>query len=90
VEFASPTKSFRELQTDLGIPIAQLYRLAAHLVYWGQGKIMDALTKSNVYILNPNPSAASFYLPYLAQQFEARFNVKLSSVLQRYEEMCPL
>lgn len=88
VERAVPTKSFRELQLDLGIPLAQLYRIATHLVYWKCARIIHVLTRNNVYFLNPVPHIAShesMHLPFLSQTFESQFQgVKLIELLARF------
>ena len=53
VKIANPLKSFEELNIESGISLAQLFRLAAHLVYWGCGRIQDTLTKHNIYVIHP-------------------------------------
>jgi hypothetical protein len=53
IAVANPLKSFEELYIESGIPLAQLYRLAAHLVYWGCGRVVDTLTKHNMYMVHP-------------------------------------
>jgi hypothetical protein len=87
IERASPTKSFRELQYELGIPLAHLYRIAAHLLYWKKARVIDVLTRNNVYVLNPNPHGPDegLHLPFLIQTFEAQFQgVKLVELLSRF------
>jgi hypothetical protein len=49
-----PTKSFRALQLETQIPLSQLFRLAAHLVYWRKARVIHMLTKNNVYMLKPD------------------------------------
>jgi nitrogen permease regulator 3-like protein len=66
------------------MPLTQLYRLAAHLVCWKKARVIDTLTKNNVYILNPSPKADGFYLPFLSQKFERNFPVKISDILPRF------
>ena len=53
VEMANVMKSFLELHVESGISLTQLFRLAAHLVYWQKGKVIDTLTKNNVYVVHP-------------------------------------
>jgi hypothetical protein len=61
-----------------------LDRMAVHLVYWKKAKIVDTLTKNNVYILNPTPKVEDFYLPFLSQKFETLFPAfRLNDVLQQ-------
>lgn len=71
VEVANPLKSFEELYIESGIPLAQLFRLAAHLVYWGCGRVVDTLTKHNVYMVNP-AAELSPHSP-LALEFKLKF-----------------
>eukprot|EP01130_Rhizamoeba_saxonica_P014917 TRINITY_DN6593_c0_g1_i1.p1 TRINITY_DN6593_c0_g1~~TRINITY_DN6593_c0_g1_i1.p1 ORF type:complete len:523 (-),score=87.05 TRINITY_DN6593_c0_g1_i1:22-1503(-) len=54
IDVAKPTKSFMTLQNETGLSLTQLFRIASHLVYWGKAKVIDTLTKKNVYILNPD------------------------------------
>ena len=53
VKMTNVMKSFLELHVDSGVSLTQLFRLAAHLVFWGKGKIIDTLTKNNVYVVHP-------------------------------------
>ncbi|EFA86403.1 UPF0171 family protein [Heterostelium album PN500] len=53
LDVAKPTKSFRDLQLETDLPLSYLYRLSSHLVYWGKAKIINMLTKNNVYVLTP-------------------------------------
>ena len=71
IAVANPLKSFEELYIESGIPLAQLYRLAAHLVYWGCGRVVDTLTKHNMYMVHPgadlrprSPHALEFQLKF--------------------------
>ncbi|KAG7384395.1 Nitrogen permease regulator-like 3 [Phytophthora pseudosyringae] len=52
VEAVNPLKSFQDIALDTGVPIHQVFRLAAHLVYWGFGRIVDAITLYNIYQVN--------------------------------------
>ncbi|OWZ14833.1 hypothetical protein PHMEG_00011618 [Phytophthora megakarya] len=49
VETVNPLKSFQDIALEAGVPIHQVFRLAAHLVYWGFGRIVDAITLYNIY-----------------------------------------
>lgn len=88
VECAVPTKSFREMQLDLGLPLEQLYRIAANFVYWKAAKVVDVLTRNNMYVLNPNPKDSdgnSAHLQFLSGTFENAFqSVKLFDLLSRF------
>lgn len=71
VEAVNPLKSFQDLALDTGIPIHQVFRLAAHLVYWGFGRIVDAITLYNIYQVN---SKADLHITSpLAQEFRRKF-----------------
>ncbi|KAG3024479.1 hypothetical protein PC128_g5017 [Phytophthora cactorum] len=52
VEAVNPLKSFQDIALEAGVPIHQVFRLAAHLVYWGFGRIVDAITLYNIYQVN--------------------------------------
>ncbi|POM67762.1 UPF0171 like protein, partial [Phytophthora palmivora] len=52
VETVNPLKSFQDIALEAGVPIHQVFRLAAHLVYWGFGRIVDAITLYNIYQVN--------------------------------------
>ncbi|CAI5736262.1 unnamed protein product [Peronospora destructor] len=52
VEVVNPLKSFQDIAFETGVPIHQVFRLSAHLVYWGFGRIVDAITLYNIYQVN--------------------------------------
>ena len=54
-----------------GISLAHIFRMSAHLVYWGKGKIIDTLAKNNVYAIHPNADLSP-QSPY-ALEFQHRF-----------------
>uniref|UniRef100_A0AAV1UTM6 GATOR1 complex protein NPRL3 C-terminal HTH domain-containing protein n=1 Tax=Peronospora matthiolae TaxID=2874970 RepID=A0AAV1UTM6_9STRA len=54
VEAVNPLKSFQDIALGTSVPIHQVFRLSAHLVYWGYGRIVDAITLYNIYQVNPN------------------------------------
>ncbi|KAE9099619.1 hypothetical protein PF002_g9430 [Phytophthora fragariae] len=71
VEAVNPLKSFQDLVLEAGVPIHQVFRLAAHLVYWGFGRIVDAITLYNIYQVN---SKADLHITSpLAQEFRRKF-----------------
>ena len=37
----------------MDIPLNQLYRLAAHLMYWQKARIIDTLSDYYVYVVSP-------------------------------------
>ena len=87
ISVANPLKSFEELYIESGIPLTQLYRLAAHLVYWGCGRIVDTLTKHNMYIVHPSadlrPRSAH------AMEFQLKFGNVLSSSSKKTSTSTP-
>ncbi|GMF27415.1 unnamed protein product [Phytophthora lilii] len=71
VEAVNPLKSFQDLSLETGVPIHQIFRLAAHLVYWGFGRIVDAITLYNIYQVN---AKADLHITSpLAQEFRRKF-----------------
>lgn len=58
---------------NIDIPLSQMYRMAAHLVFWGRAKIINIMTKNNMYILSPHNSATSSNLPGLWREFSKTF-----------------
>uniref|UniRef100_H3HC47 GATOR1 complex protein NPRL3 C-terminal HTH domain-containing protein n=1 Tax=Phytophthora ramorum TaxID=164328 RepID=H3HC47_PHYRM len=71
VEAVNPLKSFQDLALETGVPIHQVFRLAAHLVYWGFGRIVDAITLYNIYQVN---AKADLHITSpLAQEFRRKF-----------------
>lgn len=71
VRAASPVRSFQELQAELGVPAEQLFRLAAHLVFWRQARVVQQMTKNSMYTVAP--SACLCPSCPLAQRFAALF-----------------
>ncbi|KAF4316715.1 hypothetical protein BBO99_00004866 [Phytophthora kernoviae] len=71
VEAVNPLKSFQDLALETGVPIHQVFRLAAHLAYWGFGRIVDAITLYNIYQVN---SKANLHITApLAVEFRRKF-----------------
>jgi len=52
IRLANPMKSFRDLSVDLGMPLAHIFRLCAHLVHWRKARIMSTLTKHSILTIN--------------------------------------
>lgn len=71
VETVNPLKSFQDIALEAGISIHQVFRLAAHLVYWGYGRIVDAITLYSIYQVHVK---ANLYLASpLAMEFRRKF-----------------
>jgi hypothetical protein len=45
----APHASFENMASELNLPIQEVFRLAAHLVYWRKGRVVDAVHPHNVY-----------------------------------------
>jgi len=86
LELAKPTRSFRELQADTDIPLVQLLRLSAHLVYWNRARIIYTITKWNVYVLNHNRPPYEFpSVRLLDEEFQRMFsNFHLDEILAMF------
>lgn len=83
IAVANPLKSFQELALETSIPIHQVFRLSAHLVYWGFGKVIDTITLRNIYHVNPQASVRSHSA--LALEFRRKFVPhELSEVLSSF------
>lgn len=88
IELAKPTKSFRELQVETDIPLAQLYRFSAHLVYWNSARIINTLTKTNVYVLNSemNEYQPNFFRT-IAKEFSSTFtNFRFAEIITAFSK----
>lgn len=46
---------------------SHFFRIAAHLIYWGKAKVIDIMTKLNIYALNPTSQDEEFYLPLITK-----------------------
>lgn len=99
IHFAKPTKSFRELAVETDISISQIFRMAGHLVFWGRARVINTLTKTNIYVLNPrahfsdnfreNPGS---YFKVLLDQFASVFSpsFRFEEILDRFSHPKPL
>ena len=74
IRMANPLKSFQELHLEMGVSLEQLYRLAAHLAYWGVARIIATITQYGIYQVHPEaniqPSST------LALEFRRKFAPK--------------
>jgi hypothetical protein len=52
ISHADPRLTFHELSLTLKVEVKQLYKLVVHLVYWGKGLIVDAVSGDNYYALS--------------------------------------
>jgi len=52
LELCNPLKSFQDLTLLVELPLDELLRLADHCVSWGIARVVDTLTRNNVYKLS--------------------------------------
>lgn len=45
--------SLQELHLLLDCSLAQIYRLAAHLIYWRKAKLINTISTRNIYVVSP-------------------------------------
>ncbi len=90
VEAVKPSKSFSMIQLETEIPLSQLYLLAAHLAFWNYGRIINQLTKTNVYLMNPQYRSLKSTDPiirYLSRDFSNTFaGFRFEDVLERFSD----
>ncbi|KAG0170594.1 Nitrogen permease regulator 3 [Apophysomyces sp. BC1034] len=53
VQILTPTQSLQELHLLLDCSLAQMYRLAAHLIYWRKAKLIHTIHARNRYVVSP-------------------------------------
>ena len=84
---AQPTKSFQDVHHETGIALATLFQLAAHLAYWGVGRVVHTLSWSNVYLTSP----AAALSDEAARDFAAAFpRWKLPDTLAAFSQPATL
>ncbi|KAI8092260.1 nitrogen permease regulator of amino acid transport activity 3-domain-containing protein [Gilbertella persicaria] len=54
VQILTPTQSLQELHLLLDCSLAQIYRLAAHLIYWRKAKLIHTISTRNIYVVSPH------------------------------------
>lgn len=57
---ARPSKSFRDLQRETGIPLKHLYQLASHVVHWRGAVIAHTVARDSIYVVSPRPIVPYF------------------------------
>ncbi|KAG9304606.1 hypothetical protein G9A89_020170 [Geosiphon pyriformis] len=53
IQILTPTQRLADLCTLLDCSLAQIYRLAAHLIYWRKAKLINVISVRNVYVISP-------------------------------------
>lgn len=80
---ARPVKSFQDLHLELGLSYSHLYRLAAHLLYWGKAKMVYKLSQHSIYSVNPQAKVNQS----LYRKFGATFGtLSLTTVLASFSQ----
>ncbi|KAI8807626.1 nitrogen permease regulator of amino acid transport activity 3-domain-containing protein [Cladochytrium replicatum] len=85
IQIVSPTMSFEELRAALDCSLSQIYKLAAHLIYWKKAKIVDVVNARNMYVVNPDLdlSCLATLVPDAARLFPTVDIITLLSKLQQ-------
>ncbi|KAG2175324.1 hypothetical protein INT44_007812 [Umbelopsis vinacea] len=60
VQILTPTQNLQELHLLLDCSLAQIYRLAAHLIYWRKAKLIHPIHARNVYAISPVAKMENF------------------------------
>ncbi|KAK9766400.1 Nitrogen permease regulator 3 [Basidiobolus ranarum] len=71
IKALTPTKSLAELHEVIDCSLAQIYRLAAHLIYWRKAKLIDAISIRNVYVIPPRANFSN--ISTVAEHFQLDF-----------------
>ncbi|KAF9396377.1 Nitrogen permease regulator 3 [Podila verticillata] len=66
VQILVPYQCLDELQYILDCSMAQIYRLASHLIYWRKAKLIDQIRISNVYVVAPQAGINEYGPAYKA------------------------
>ncbi|KAF9936082.1 Nitrogen permease regulator-like 3 [Mortierella alpina] len=69
VQILVPYQCLDELQYILDCSMAQIYRLASHLIYWRKAKLIDQIRVSNVYVVAPQAAINESLVPDFSQHF---------------------
>ncbi|KAI7831455.1 nitrogen permease regulator of amino acid transport activity 3-domain-containing protein [Gamsiella multidivaricata] len=69
VQILVPYQCLDELQYILDCSMAQIYRLASHLIYWRKAKLIDQIRVSNVYVVAPQAEVNEALVTDFSQHF---------------------
>ncbi|KAF9306765.1 Nitrogen permease regulator 3 [Mortierella antarctica] len=69
VQILVPYQCLDELQYILDCSMAQIYRLASHLIYWRKAKLIDQIRISNVYVVAPQAGISESLVTEFSQHF---------------------
>jgi Nitrogen Permease regulator of amino acid transport activity 3 len=89
VQACNPTRCFADIEAETSIPLAHIYRMAAHLVYWQCAVVIDQLTMHKVLVTGtqrlPDRGAERAF----AMRFDSTWG-DLGATLQRFSAAQPL
>ncbi|KAG0224950.1 Nitrogen permease regulator 3 [Mortierella sp. GBA43] len=69
VQILVPYQCLDELQYFLDCSMAQIYRLASHLIYWRKAKLIDQIRVTNVYVVAPQAGINEALMTDFSQHF---------------------
>ncbi|CAG8500804.1 2294_t:CDS:10 [Diversispora eburnea] len=71
VQILTPTQRLADLCSVLDCSLAQIFRIAAHLIYWRKAKIIDVISVRNTYVVSPTADMNSLqtHIEYFNQHF---------------------
>ncbi|KAG0375409.1 Nitrogen permease regulator 3 [Mortierella sp. AD032] len=69
VQILVPYQCLDELQYILDCSMAQIYRLASHLIYWRKAKLIDQIRVNNVYVVAPQAGLTESLVIDFSQHF---------------------
>lgn len=86
VQLLSPLKTFEELASEICVSLAQVFRLAQHLIAWKEARLIHPIAAPNVYVVSPTFDLAILHSE-VAEHFAQSFNTqRLSTVLVRFSQ----
>ena len=89
VQNLNPALSFEQLQTKLNMQLSQIYKICAHLHYWGQGRVIQAVSTKNFYVISAKADFTA--IARLQSEFASRFApLDLFKVLRDISQPKPL
>lgn len=89
VQLVTPSICFEDIKEMLDCSLSQIYRLAAHLAFWKQAKIIDSISSRNVYVVSR--TAALSKIQVLSESFSMEFPLmpQLVVILAQLEKARP-
>eukprot|EP00904_Undaria_pinnatifida_P012127 jgi/Undpi1/8044/HiC_scaffold_24.g10516.m1 len=91
IETANPHQTFEEMAYASETDLSQMLRLARHMVFWGDGRVIDALCGTNRYMMTRAAMRASMPFSPVMAEFSAKFPKRLLiEELTRFGENRPL